>query len=224
MIRERNYLDVYVYDKWNGNHLPEFQVNERFQPDELDLREGRTTQPALLTEADLVSLMDKNGIGAQLWSLPAPSRLLTSNGASQARTRLLRNILPRSSIASMSSSSAKARLSIWCPRRSASASSKRTTRSAWTTRSRSRTSAGWYVFCRAYLCSERELSDLCSQTEERLVQICDGTRNKHDVITQTLDEYREMFYRTRHQMQAFVAVRSLLMRCATGTRLTRKSE
>lgn len=63
VIRERNYLDVYTYDKWNGNHLPEFQVNERFQPDELDLREGRTTQPSLLTEADLVSLMDKNGIG-----------------------------------------------------------------------------------------------------------------------------------------------------------------
>lgn len=66
VIRERNYLDVYVYDKWNGNHLPEFQVYERFQPDELELKEGRTTQPSLLTEADLVSLMDKNGIGESL--------------------------------------------------------------------------------------------------------------------------------------------------------------
>ena len=64
VIRERNYLDVYVYDKWNGNHLPEFAVGEQFEPDELALREGQTTQPSLLTEADLVSLMDKNEIGA----------------------------------------------------------------------------------------------------------------------------------------------------------------
>lgn len=64
VIRERNYLDVYIYDKWTGNHLPEFQVGERFEPDELSLKEGMTTQPSLLTEADLVSLMDKNGIGA----------------------------------------------------------------------------------------------------------------------------------------------------------------
>lgn len=32
-------------------------------PDVCELREGQTTQPSLLTEADLVSLMDKNGIG-----------------------------------------------------------------------------------------------------------------------------------------------------------------
>jgi DNA topoisomerase-3 len=38
------------------------------------------------------------------------------------------------------------------------------------------------------------------------VQVCDGTRNKNDVINQTLDEYREVFYRTKQQMQAFVAV------------------
>ena len=71
VTRERNYLDVYIYDKWTGNHLPEFQVNERFHPDELDLREGRTTQPSLLTEADLVSLMDKNGIGMFALALQA---------------------------------------------------------------------------------------------------------------------------------------------------------
>jgi DNA topoisomerase-3 len=74
IIRERNYLDVYIYDKWNGNHLPDFEVGERFMPDELELREGATTQPDLLTEADLVSLMDKNGIGPL--SPPFPTSLL----------------------------------------------------------------------------------------------------------------------------------------------------
>jgi DNA topoisomerase-3 len=54
---------VYPYDKWNGNALPDFQDGEQFMPDKLELKEGQTSRPNLLTEADLVGLMDKNGIG-----------------------------------------------------------------------------------------------------------------------------------------------------------------
>lgn len=64
IVQQRNYLDVYIYDKWNGNLLPDFEVGEKFLPDVCDIREGATSSPNLLTEADLVSLMDKNGIGA----------------------------------------------------------------------------------------------------------------------------------------------------------------
>lgn len=32
-------------------------------PDVCELKEGSTTRPNLLTEADLVGLMDRNGIG-----------------------------------------------------------------------------------------------------------------------------------------------------------------
>lgn len=32
-------------------------------PDVCELKEGQTSRPNLLTEADLVGLMDKNGIG-----------------------------------------------------------------------------------------------------------------------------------------------------------------
>ena len=35
-------------------------------PSVCELKEGLTTRPALLTEADLVGLMDKNGIGQSL--------------------------------------------------------------------------------------------------------------------------------------------------------------
>jgi DNA topoisomerase-3 len=69
VVQQRNYLDVYIYDKWNGNLLPEFQVGEKFHPDVCQLKDGQTSQPSLLTEADLVSLMDKNGIGARSFSL-----------------------------------------------------------------------------------------------------------------------------------------------------------
>jgi DNA topoisomerase-3 len=63
VILERNYLEVYVYDKWSGMLLPDFQIGEKFMPTSCDLKEGTTTRPNLLTEADLVALMDRNGIG-----------------------------------------------------------------------------------------------------------------------------------------------------------------
>ncbi|KAG5643389.1 hypothetical protein DXG03_001003 [Asterophora parasitica] len=63
LVLERNYLEVYPYDKWVGHEIPEFEEGEEFQPSVCELREGKTSKPSLLTEADLVTLMDKNGIG-----------------------------------------------------------------------------------------------------------------------------------------------------------------
>ena len=63
VITARNYLDVFTFDKWNGSHVPNFEEGEEFMPSVCELRDGQTTKPALLTEADLVGLMDKNGIG-----------------------------------------------------------------------------------------------------------------------------------------------------------------
>ncbi|TBU45786.1 DNA topoisomerase [Dichomitus squalens] len=62
-IRERNYLEVFPYDKWADKELPQFQEGEAFVPTECRLDEGQTSKPKLLTEADLVSLMDEHGIG-----------------------------------------------------------------------------------------------------------------------------------------------------------------
>jgi len=41
-----------------------------------------------------------------------------------------------------------------------------------------------------------------------MVQICEGTKTKQDVIAQTLEEYREVYVRTRQQMLPFIAVSS----------------
>ncbi|ORY31011.1 DNA topoisomerase [Naematelia encephala] len=63
VVLSRNYLEVYPYDKWASSAVPDFQEDEEFMPTVCELREGTTTRPNLLTEADLVGLMDKNGIG-----------------------------------------------------------------------------------------------------------------------------------------------------------------
>ncbi|PHH89100.1 hypothetical protein CDD83_6643 [Cordyceps sp. RAO-2017] len=64
IVLERNYLDVYVYDKWdNTAELPKFTRGEQFEPTEAMMTEGKTSPPTYLTEADLIALMDANGIG-----------------------------------------------------------------------------------------------------------------------------------------------------------------
>jgi DNA topoisomerase-3 len=63
MVLERNYMEVYTYDKWSDSYLPNFQQGEQLQPSRLEMRQGQTSGPSLLTEADLIAMMDKNGIG-----------------------------------------------------------------------------------------------------------------------------------------------------------------
>lgn len=64
IVLERNYLEVFIYEKWNNTaELPKFTEGERFQPTEAMVTEGKTTAPNYLTEADLIALMDANGIG-----------------------------------------------------------------------------------------------------------------------------------------------------------------
>lgn len=64
LVLERNYLDAYVYDKWESSQqLPPFQMGELFEPTEAKIAEGKTTPPNHLTEPELIALMDANGIG-----------------------------------------------------------------------------------------------------------------------------------------------------------------
>lgn len=63
-VLERNYLDIYPYDKWTSSQqLPKFELHEVFTPIEAKMTEGRTGPPGYLTEPELIGLMDANGIG-----------------------------------------------------------------------------------------------------------------------------------------------------------------
>ena len=62
VIHDRGYLEVYPYEKWGDKNLPEFIMNETFEP-RTNLNEGTTNAPNLLSESDLIGLMDKYGIG-----------------------------------------------------------------------------------------------------------------------------------------------------------------
>lgn len=62
-IIAKNYLDVYIYEKWNAKEIHFYEEGQVFRPTSIDMIEERTSPPNLLTEADLISLMDKHGIG-----------------------------------------------------------------------------------------------------------------------------------------------------------------
>ncbi|XP_030646362.1 DNA topoisomerase 3-alpha [Chanos chanos] len=62
-IIARNYLDVYPYDKWSNKVIPLYTPETTFQPTAIEMVEGQTSPPQLLTEADLIALMEKHGIG-----------------------------------------------------------------------------------------------------------------------------------------------------------------
>ncbi|KAG5359843.1 DNA topoisomerase 3 [Yarrowia sp. C11] len=65
VILETNFLDIYPYVQWTGSgELPAgLEVGKELPIVESMLAEGNTTPPKLLTEPELLALMDMNGIG-----------------------------------------------------------------------------------------------------------------------------------------------------------------
>ncbi|XP_022831153.1 DNA topoisomerase 3-alpha [Spodoptera litura] len=63
MITARNYLEVYPYDKWSSKEIHVYDNGQTFNPTSIDILDGNTSPPNLLTEADLIALMEKHGIG-----------------------------------------------------------------------------------------------------------------------------------------------------------------
>ncbi|XP_017774613.1 PREDICTED: DNA topoisomerase 3-alpha [Nicrophorus vespilloides] len=63
IIIKRNYLDVYIYEKWNAKEINDYKIGDTFTPTVLEMVEGQTSAPNYMTESELIAIMEKNGIG-----------------------------------------------------------------------------------------------------------------------------------------------------------------
>lgn len=63
-VLEENFLLVYKYQKWTSStQLPRFELNEEIKLHSAEIKAGQTQPPSLMTETELIALMDANGIG-----------------------------------------------------------------------------------------------------------------------------------------------------------------
>mmetsp|Transcript_64036 Transcript_64036/g.111565 ORF Transcript_64036/g.111565 Transcript_64036/m.111565 type:complete len:957 (-) Transcript_64036:70-2940(-) len=62
-VTDRGWFEIYPYSNWVNDPLPAFVMNEVLPVSALEMTESRTQPPPLLSEADLIALMDRNGIG-----------------------------------------------------------------------------------------------------------------------------------------------------------------
>ncbi|KAH3665901.1 hypothetical protein OGAPHI_004090 [Ogataea philodendri] len=65
VVKELNYLEVYIYNSWESSKtkIPEVNPGEKVTLTSAQLSSGKTSAPSPLTEPELIALMDVNGIG-----------------------------------------------------------------------------------------------------------------------------------------------------------------
>ncbi|KAI0313920.1 DNA topoisomerase [Amylostereum chailletii] len=165
IVLERNYLDVYPYDKWSTKELPDFQEGEEFVPSICELREGQTSKPSLLTEADLVGLMDKNGIGTDATIAQHIETIIDREYVIARMEGATKYLVPSS------------------------------------------LGMGLIEGYNA-IGFDRSLSkpQLRRMTERAMVEICQGTKEKIDMLEENIEQYKDMFIKARAEFPKVTAV------------------
>ena len=75
VMKNEGWMAVYPFETKNDKFLPDVQVNEEVKVKKMDNIASKTTPPKHLTEAELLTLMDKHGIGTKA---TAPSHIETN--------------------------------------------------------------------------------------------------------------------------------------------------
>ena len=181
IVLQRNYLDVYPYEKWESSQqLPHFDLHEVFEPTEANITDGETTPPGYLTEPELISLMDANGIGTDATMAEHISKIKereyvhTQPRAGAGRDRGAGNAVQQFIPTTLGVSLIEGYDNIGLD-----------------------TSLG-----KPFLRKEMEV---------KMREICAGTKSRNQFVLETLDQYREAFVRTQQQVSVLKAVCSIII-------------
>ncbi|TFK53736.1 prokaryotic type I DNA topoisomerase [Heliocybe sulcata] len=163
IVLERNYLEVYPYDKWNSKQIPDFVEGQQLMPSVCEMKEGETTSPSLLTEADLVTLMDKNGIGTDATIAQHIDTIVKREYVIERHEGQTKYLVP---------------------------------------------STLGIGLIEGYneIGFERSLSkpQLRRETERSMVQVCEGTKTKNDMLVESIDQYKDMFIKAKREFDKVV--------------------
>ena len=210
IVLERNYLDVYPYDKWTSSQpLPRFNLHQTFEPTEATVTDGLTTPPGYLTEPELISLMDANGIGTDATMADHIEKIKT-------REYVMTQSGPRGGPQADSTGS-------------------RGTRGGRGNRGRGRGGGGHVestgrggsvqqfipstlgvALIKGYDSIGLETSlgkpFLRKEMEIKMREICAGTKSRHDFVQETLEQYKGVYVRANQQQDVLRRVRLFFFR------------
>ncbi|KAL8837107.1 MAG: hypothetical protein Q9170_002664 [Blastenia crenularia] len=198
LVLQKNYLLVYPYDKWESSQqLPHFTVGETFEPTEANITEGETSPPGFLTEPELISLMDANGIGTDatmaehITKIKEREYVMTQTGGGGVRggaaDRGGRGGRGGRRGGRGGSTGGGSGVQHFIPTTLGVALIEGYDSIGFDT------SLG-----KPFLRKEMEL---------KMKEICAGTKSRNDFVQETLEQYRDVFVRTQQQVELLKAVR-----------------
>ena len=62
-VAKENYLEIYFYERISEKSIPKLNIGEEIEVLKIELKEGETSPPPYLSEAELIKLMEAKGIG-----------------------------------------------------------------------------------------------------------------------------------------------------------------
>lgn len=194
LVLQKNYLLVYPYDKWESSQqLPEFTIGESFEPTEANITDGETSAPGYLTEPELISLMDANGIGTDatmaehIAKIKVREYVMTQGGGRGASTaRGGRGSRGGRGGRGGGNAASNASVQHFIP-----------------------TTLG-VALIEGYdsigLDTSLGKPFLRKEMEIKMKEICAGTKTRNDFVHETLEQYRVAFIRTQQQVELLRAV------------------
>ncbi|MCJ1256443.1 DNA topoisomerase [Lignoscripta atroalba] len=209
IVLQRNYLDVYPYDRWESSQqLPVFTMGEVFEPTEANITDGETSPPGYLTEPELISLMDANGIGTD---------------ATMAEH--IAKIKEREYVMTQAHSGRGGAAPVATRARGGGGASRggRGGRGGAATGGGNSmlefipTTLGTALiegYDNVGLDTSLGKPFLRKEMEIKMKEICAGTKSRNDFVHETLEQYREVFVRTQQQVEVLKAVSTLLQSLA----------
>ncbi len=207
LVLERNYLEVYPYEKWNSSQpLPRFSLHETFEPNEANITEGETSPPGYLTEPELISLMDANGIGTDA---TMAEHIATIKEREYVMTQPRGGVAQTNGNGNGNGNSGRGGRGSRGGRGGGQGGSNATGSGGGSVQQFIPTTLG-VALIEGYngIGLETSLGKpfLRKEMEIKMKEICAGTKSRNDFVNEALEQYTEVFVRTQQQVGVLKAV------------------